>query len=282
VFASLVALAIIFWAGYRWGVPWTAREIAERLPRAIESEIADQVLKSADGLFLEPTGMTAARRAALADTFAELRSAAGLPANVRLEFRKAKAWIGANAFALPGGVVVLTDQLVEGMKKEAHVIAVLAHELGHIERRHSMRMVLQNSIIGLVTMAVFGDASSVAGVAIALPTTLAHSGYSRDFEREADQFAFDLLRKTGRTPADFAAAMRTLKSLHMIEPETPRPAAPRETGGDMDPNASGAPPEVREAKNEPMSKREEKIAGYFSTHPDTDERIVAAEIAARK
>ncbi|MBL8519067.1 MAG: M48 family metallopeptidase [Betaproteobacteria bacterium] len=285
--AALVGVVLILWAGYRWGVPYAAREAAEHIPIKVEAQIADQVLKSAEGLFLEPTRLDAARRARLQAVFEHLREASGLPQTVRLEYRRAKGWIGANAFAIPGGVVVVTDQLVEGLGKEALISAVLAHELGHIARRHSMRMLLQDSITALVAMAVFGDATSVAGVAVTFPTTLVHSGYSRDFEREADDFAFDLLKNTGGSPSDFADAMQALTGLHLRPPGRADTADASVTPQDAGPEAqSGAPPRDPAGASNERSQESARGAGgdrlssYLSTHPDTAERIAAARAAA--
>ncbi|HEX4857930.1 MAG TPA: M48 family metallopeptidase [Usitatibacteraceae bacterium] len=279
VLLSLAGLMLALFLGYRHGVPWAARVIAQQMPMRIESGIAEEVLASADRWLLQATRLPVQRRTRLAAEFARLRDLSGLPREVRLEFRHAADFVGANAFALPGGVVVLTDQLVEAMDAaraksrppdgadaDRLIAAVLAHELGHVERRHSMRLVLQNSIVALVSMAIFGDASSVAGVAATLPTTLVHTGFSRDFEREADRFAFDLLRNSGASPADFASAMQALEaSIH-----ADRRANAESTADDhKEPGGRGE-----------SARRKGGLSDYLSTHPDTDERIAAARAAA--
>jgi Zn-dependent protease with chaperone function len=124
------------------------------------------------------------------------------------------------------------------------VAAVLAHELGHVHYRHSTRVLLSGSFHALVVMAVFGDASSISSIAATAPTVLVNSGYSRDFEREADAFAFDLLDRTGSSPEAFATALEDLT------------------------NAIG-------------EKKRGLDFGYLSTHPQTGERIEAAHEAAK-
>jgi Zn-dependent protease with chaperone function len=287
VAAALVVLVVIFWAGYRWGVPWAAHEASKMVPRAAEAQLAEQVLRSADGLLLEPTTLDRARQTAIRTLFTELRTAAGLPDSTRLEFRRAKDFIGANAFALPGGVVVLTDQLVNGLAKDSQVGAVIAHELGHLAERHSLRIALQNSILGLVSMAMLGDVSAVAGIAVTLPATLAHSGYSRDFERAADRYAFELLHRTGRSPADFAEALAGLRELgQAAQRERARQSEQmvRRDGEGHDPNLSTNTP-TSPARTDPVEPdvagqaREGDLVGYLSTHPEIDERIAAARAA---
>ena len=259
---SFVVLALILtiglcWSGYRYGVPWVAREVAALLPASLEAELAEESLKAIDGFVFRPSKLAAPRRAALAKTFVELRHASGLPDSVRLEFRDGN-WIGANALALPGGIVVLTDQLVEVVANEKQVIAVLAHELGHIQHRHSLRYVLQDSITALLAMAIYGDASAVAGIAATVPTALLHAQYSQSFEREADSYAFELLKNTGRSPRDLGLALKALEH-------------------------------AGEKKNEENSSREgpanekqrSRDLGYLSSHPATQDRIQAAEDATR-
>jgi Zn-dependent protease with chaperone function len=91
-----------------------------------------------------------------------------LPPNkfCRLEFR-AGAIIGPNAIAFPGGIIVKTDEMVESAAEMEEVLARLAHEIGHVEHRHTMRNVLQNSAIGVVVATITSDAASLnAAVAI--------------------------------------------------------------------------------------------------------------------
>jgi Zn-dependent protease with chaperone function len=264
VLASIAGVVVAGWFGYRDGVPWLAGKLADHIPPALESQIAEEGMKNLDRVVLRPTAMDAGRQARLRAAFAKLE--AGLdPAarNAHLEFRDG-GWIGANAFAIPGGAVVLTDQLAALLDDE-HILAVLAHELGHLHYRHGTRNLLQDSIVGLGSMALFGDATSVSHVAAALPTMLLHTGYSRDFEREADAFAFGLLKRTGRSPRLLGEALASLEKARnrpaAASAECKVPGAPRDEERPRYPDSSGL--------------------GYLSTHPATEERIRAAEAAAR-
>ncbi len=259
IFALILTIGLC-WSGYRYGVPWAAREIAMVLPASLEADLAQESLKALDDYVFAPSKLDAPRRAALTKSFSELRATSDQPESVRLEFRDGN-WIGANAFALPGGIIVMTDQLVKIMPDDKQIIAVLAHELGHVQHRHSLRYVLQNSATALLAMAVYGDASAVAGIAATVPTALAHAQYSQSFEREADSYAFDLLKKTGRSPRELGLALQTLEaSVGMEDAES-------------------------KTDNKPEGKTKEKGRkrdfGYLSTHPATQDRIQAAEDAAR-
>ena len=273
VFALVITIGLI-WSGYRYGVPWVAREVAMVLPASLEAELAEESLNALDGFVFRPTKLDAPRRAALAQSFAELRAASGQPDSVRLEFRDGN-WIGANALALPGGIVVMTDQLVKVMADDKQVVAVLAHELGHIQHRHSLRFVLQDSITALLAMAIYGDASAVAGIAATVPTALVHAQYSQNFEREADGYAFGLLKNTGRSPRDLGLALQALEASDGEEKEEKE-----EKEGKAEEKETA---ESKKQEGVPKSKKKGRTRdfGYLSTHPATQDRIQAAEDAAR-
>jgi Zn-dependent protease with chaperone function len=96
--------------------------------------------------------------------------------------------IGANAFALPSGTVVMTDELVELAKSDDEIVAVLAHEIGHVRGRHALRQLLQASGVAAIATALLGDVSQLTAVASAAPVLL-QAKNSRDMEREADAYA---------------------------------------------------------------------------------------------
>jgi Zn-dependent protease with chaperone function len=274
VFTAIIGVVVAMVLGYMYGVPWVAREVAERLPVGIESQLAEVSMKSLDQAIFEPTALDVDTRKKIADGFDTLRAMTDLSPTIRLEFRDG-GWIGANALALPGGVVVVTDQLVQGMPGLDETLAVLAHELGHVRHRHSLRHLLQDSITALAASAIYGDVSSLTSIAVTAPTVLAHNGYSRDFEREADAFAFDLLKKIGRSPKAFASALAALEKISEEAPRDPNKLRRKLGLPDKEPTAK----KPKERKDSPAEKNE---FGYMSTHPATSERIRAAEEAATR
>lgn len=95
--------------------------------------------------------------------------------------------------------MVMTDQLAQAFETTPEVLTgVLAHELGHVQQRHGMRMVVQASVIGLVSSLVLGDFSTVLAGA---PVMLGQQSYSRDAEREADAHSAVVLKAAGISPA---------------------------------------------------------------------------------
>jgi Zn-dependent protease with chaperone function len=249
VLVALAGVVVGGWFTYHDGIPWASRKIAERISPEVETELSKEALASADALIFRPSLLSPEQRAQASREFSSLLARADVPRGTRLEFRDGR-FFGANAFTLPGGVIIATDKLV-ALLDDRQLAAVLAHELGHVRYRHGTRHLLNNSIHALFAMAVFGDVSAVAGVAATVPTALMNTGYSRDFEREADSYAFRLLKRSERSPRDFASALEALR------------------GDVLGPGENGKP------------RTPENRFGYFATHPDTEERIKAAEDAAR-
>ncbi|MFQ3664766.1 MAG: M48 family metallopeptidase [Sphingomonadaceae bacterium] len=103
----------------------------------------------------------------------------------------------ANAFAAPGGQVVLTRGLIEQASGPDEVAGVLAHEFGHVAHRHATRMLLRNMGMSIL-LGGFSDAARMGD-------TLLANVMSREAEREADRFALDALAAANISPAGLAA-----------------------------------------------------------------------------
>jgi predicted Zn-dependent protease len=104
--------------------------------------------------------------------------------------------MGSNAFALPGGLIVVADKLVDLCKSDTKFItAVLAHVMGHLHYRHGMVLLTQVSARGTVASVVWGDFS---GMLASISVLLRTAAYSRDAERQADAFAAKVLIDLGR------------------------------------------------------------------------------------
>jgi Zn-dependent protease with chaperone function len=210
----LAAVAIIVlggWASIEYGVPYLARQIAFALPRDVDERLGQGAMEGLDQLFFERSQVDRALRPRLRAKFAALADAAQMRGRVRLEFR-ASPELGANALALPSGIVVLTDELVELAQSDEELLAVLAHELGHIHHRHALRGVLQNSITPVLVAAVTGDVTSVSLLAGSLPAFLIDMKYSRAFELEADDFAVELLEREGVARLDMVLILARFAS----------------------------------------------------------------------
>jgi Zn-dependent protease with chaperone function len=202
----IVLLAFVLGgAVYRWGVPALV-EIAVRTTPPIVPELMSQgTLEALDRTTFSATKLPEARRRAIAEGFA--RIAAGSPRGAgayRLDFRDGGV-IGPNAFALPDGTLVVTDQLVELSGGDTEmIVGVLAHEIGHVELDHSLRQFYRAAGMTGLIMLIAGDVgSSVEDVLVQGGGLLALS-YSRAAEAEADRRSVELMAKAGYDPAAIA------------------------------------------------------------------------------
>jgi predicted Zn-dependent protease len=208
--AGIALVAALLLGGYFFGLPAAAEQVARHIPVDTERALGEQVLTWLDGnKWFAPSQLDEKIQFFVREDFAELTQNLPMAAHYRLEFRHAPV-IGANAFALPGGAIVITDAMVNAAESQEEVAAVLAHEIGHVERRHALRHLLQDSAVALVITTVTADAASLSVAVAGLPALLAQAKYSREFESEADDFAFDLLKQHGRSPQAFADFMERL------------------------------------------------------------------------
>ncbi|HET6604644.1 MAG TPA: M48 family metallopeptidase, partial [Xanthomonadaceae bacterium] len=206
--AALLAVVVVFvggWLFVAYVLPPLADRVAQRIPPAAETVLGEQVLGILDRAHFEPTQLPGPRRDELAAAFGQLQEAGARGMPLRLEFRRAGM---PNAFAVPGGTVVMTDELVELAGDDDELMAVLAHEIGHQRHRHVLRGMLQDSAVLVLLATLTGDVASMTALTSGLPTFLMRAGFSREFEREADAHAFELLRASGRSPRAFARIMR--------------------------------------------------------------------------
>ncbi len=197
---------VAIWAGVTYGIPAAAKQVVFRLPEATNRLLGQEALETLDKALLEPTRHPLCAKPNCAKLFADMT--AGLPGadQYRIELRASKV-IGPNALALPSGIVVVTDLLVELAKDDHELIAVLAHELGHLKQRHALRSVLQFRHRRITNRRDRRrergrvDYRHTAHAARAVQLNI-HC----DFEREADDFAFDYL-KQHNIPAESLTAL---------------------------------------------------------------------------
>jgi Zn-dependent protease with chaperone function len=189
---AAVATVAILVLGYVYGLPAASHAVANALPEKVERAIGRETLSFLDKRMLAPSGLPPEQRQAIIARFAALKPPReGVPTH-EIVFRKSN--IGPNAFALPSGQIVLTDEIVRLVDNEDAVMGILAHELGHLHERHIMRRIIQSSAIGAVATALFGDVSAVIAN---VPTVMLDLKYSRDAEREADEYAVAMLKENG-------------------------------------------------------------------------------------
>lgn len=189
---ALAFLGLMYWVI----IPKSSELVATRISAEAEAWIGDQAWPDLEKQLFPPSNLTQERQNALREEFAKRVAMLPNAPKYELHFRSSK--IGPNAVAIPGGRIVMTDELVKMAKGDDAIYGVLFHELGHVKHRHSLRNILQTAAVSAILSAWLGDVSAIATL---IPATIANSGYSRDLEREADQFAVEAMIATNTPPA---------------------------------------------------------------------------------
>ncbi|MBS3808802.1 MAG: M48 family metallopeptidase [Desulfobacterales bacterium] len=196
---SLAGLVLCVWFFIAYGIPLLADKAASSVPTAMMETVSDRALSQLDKRFLEKTELPKPRIAEIRSYFNEIAGNMKGDRHFRLLFRKSPQ-IGANAFALPSGKILVTDDLIKMAESRKELAGIFAHEMAHVQERHGLRMVFQNAGVFFVISALFGDVVSATSLGAALPTMLVERGYSRQFERQADLAAGKyLIRRMGST-----------------------------------------------------------------------------------
>lgn len=113
-----------------------------------------------------------------------------------------------NAFAIPGGIVVVNSGLVKASSSPEELAGVLAHEVQHVEQRHSLKGMVQN--LGLAAIAHFALGDYSGSLPAQMATELADLKFSRDHERDADNKGFDTLLKADINPQGMVSMFEKL------------------------------------------------------------------------
>lgn len=259
---AVVVLLALCVAGYLWGLPLASRGLMTVMPRSVDQQVGEIAMRSVEETWLHPSKLPKAEQARLRALFlqAQARWQAAQPPGtpalpVKIHFRHAR--IGPNAFALPDGSLVFTDQLVKLFKgRDEVLVGVFAHELGHVQHRHSMRLLVQSGLLGAAASVAFGDFSQVLA---ATPALLGHMAYSRDFEREADEASIELLRANDIRPSVMVGLFEELSAYRRRPP--------------VEAQDRKSTPSTPEAASAPEDEDDDDFGIAFSSHPADAERM---------
>lgn len=178
-------------------------ELAQDLERKLGSSLEKTILHD-PGLVTDSTVTNAvgvvARRV--------LEHAGGVPFPVRIWVIKNRE---PNAFTFPGGVIVVYSGLLAICERPEELAAVIAHEVGHISHRDSVRALARQMGMAVLLSVVSGGNAGTAGDLIQQVLAIRHG---RAVEAEADGYAVETLGKARVNPAHLAAFFRRIKALH--------------------------------------------------------------------
>jgi predicted Zn-dependent protease len=238
VLAGIAGVGIVT-ALYFWGIPAMAALVAPHVPVAWEEHLGKGVVE-----YLAPKEMqcTDPDRMKIINEMVTtlITPLSNQPYTIRVSVVNHAV---VNAFAAPGGYIVIFRGLLEHTKTPEELAGVLAHELQHILKRHATQAFLHDASTGILLAALAGDASGAMAYGLETARTLGMLRYSRQKEDEADGEGMQMLLKAGIDPSGMIAFFEMLEK---DGPQTP------------------------------------EFMKYLSTHPTTQDRIEKLKSLARQ
>ena len=125
-----------------------------------------------------------------------------------------------NAFCLPGGYIFFSSRMLELLHSDSEIAAVMAHEMIHVDRSHSIKMAAKANKVNLAALAVILlSGGTAAPVILAQVAQVAiNSSYTIEFEKEADNIGLDALIAAGYPPTAMVTLMESFMHEEMKQP----------------------------------------------------------------
>ncbi len=211
--AFTLAVVLLTLAIFRYAVPVMVEVAVWVTPPFVPQMIGAGALSSLDGTLLKPSKLPDDRKTKLSAEFQKLAAVSEGGADAyKLEFRDGGP-IGPNAFALPDGSLIVTDDLIrlaEG--DDVMVLGVLGHEIGHVEHKHTLRQIYRMAGVTSLILLVAGDVGSSVQDILTQGSAILALSYSRDAEAEADRRSVELMRAAGYDPTALARFFTRLEA----------------------------------------------------------------------
>lgn len=226
-----------------FNMDWVSAQIAKKIPAEWEQTLGESVIEqyADDGTLLEEDKALALLNPLVQPLLDQI-------ADSRYQYNFYIALDETtNAFALPGGYVVIHTELISSADSAEELLGVLAHEIHHVENQHGVRNVIGTAGLYTLFAALFGDVNGVLSLVVGAAPYLLNQSYSRDFEREADLKGVELLQSANIDPRGlplFFEKMMVEEDAMLEEIEDPR---------------------AQQAIDQAM--------GFLSTHPASEERV---------
>jgi beta-barrel assembly-enhancing protease len=182
----LVALGILTIIGlsYIYFIPWVAEKSVVLIPKTYDDEVGRLFFEQN----LQFNSIDTSKTKVLNLFASELK----LNQTKKIKFTVVNSDI-VNAYALPDGNVVVYTGIIDCMKDYDELVGLIGHEVAHVNRRHSMKMLCRNLSGYVFVSTILGDANGVMAVIGDNINNLQSLSFSREFEQQADIDGFEIL-----------------------------------------------------------------------------------------
>ena len=171
-------------ACYFWLLPFVADSIANHFPKDYEIAMGNQIYESV----LTDEKVDETKTTNINRFFKQMKVEGDYPVHIIVVKKNIP-----NAFALPGGGMVVYSQIIDSMQSYEQLAALLAHEYSHVQLKHTTRGIFRNLAGYLFVSLLFSDANGIANIIIQNANNLRNLSYSRDLEHEADMNGLQIL-----------------------------------------------------------------------------------------
>ncbi|THU40713.1 M48 family metallopeptidase [Niastella caeni] len=182
---ALILLAILVGL-YLWLVPWLGERMAKGFAKEQEVSMGEQMYQSV----IQQYKVDARKTAILNDFYKQLHYETGYPVQITVVESN-----DMNAFAIPGGHIVVYSSILDNMKTPEELAALLGHEASHVALRHSLRNIFRDLARSMFIALIVGNESGVTSVVVNNANQLKQLEYSRALETEADNNGLQLMSK---------------------------------------------------------------------------------------
>lgn len=201
---SIIAITILGFIGlsYLYILPYIAEKAVVLVPESYDTNLGDLVFKQS----LMTSTIDSVKSERLNLFAKELK----LNNNKNLHFTVVNSDI-INAYALPNGDIVVFSGIIDAMKEYDELVALIGHEVSHVNNRDSMKMLCRNLSGYLFVSAILGDTNGVMAVIGDNANTLQSLSFSRKFEHQADVEGFQILTTNHVNPKGMSNLFKRLE-----------------------------------------------------------------------
>jgi beta-barrel assembly-enhancing protease len=202
ILVILAMLITVIAAAYFFFVPWLGEKVAMKFSKEKEIALGDQMYNS----LISGAKVDIHKTEAVNAFYKALHYGIDYPIQITVVESDE-----VNAFAVPGGHIVVYDAILDGMKTPEELAALLGHEASHVALRHSLRNIFRSLARKMFLLMVIGGDAGIAGYIADRADDLKGLEYSRSLETEADDNGIQLMRKSGINPVGMLRLMELLQ-----------------------------------------------------------------------
>lgn len=205
VLIAALILATVILGSYFYVIPSVAETAAGHLPRNLEEKLGEAVYTS----FTQFDEIDTYKSEQVTEFYNALGFDSEFDVRITVVDSDTK-----NAFALPGGHVVVYSGILDDMESPEELAALISHELTHVNQHHSTKSIFRSLGNSLLLSILLNDVNGMTAVLASGANTLQQLSYGRSLEKEADQMGMEMMLQNNINPAGMARLMERLQDAH--------------------------------------------------------------------